>query len=126
MTFQEGHKWLKSCHRYNDVQKPLIMAWKTVSTMCTRKFYGKLFLPFVSFLTQWGDNIDKQWGVPEKWQKHLPPIAMLPQLCHNMGKSCTNVCKSNSCYKNYGKDADEKQVFFHCTGRLSFVKVDGF
>ncbi len=29
---QEGHKWLKSVHRYNDKQKPAIMAWETVSS----------------------------------------------------------------------------------------------
>lgn len=27
---QEGHKWLKSDHRYNDL-KPAILAWETVS-----------------------------------------------------------------------------------------------
>lgn len=29
--FQEGHKWLKSCHKFNDKQKPAILAWNTVS-----------------------------------------------------------------------------------------------
>jgi len=30
--FQEGHKWLNSCHKVNDLKKPAIMAWETVST----------------------------------------------------------------------------------------------
>ena len=27
----EGHKWLKSVHKFNDVQKPAVLAWETVS-----------------------------------------------------------------------------------------------
>ena len=27
---QEGHKWLKSVHRYNDQAKPAVLAWQTV------------------------------------------------------------------------------------------------
>ena len=30
--FQEGHKWLRSVHRFNDKPKPAIMAWETVSS----------------------------------------------------------------------------------------------
>ena len=26
----EGHKWLNSSHRFNDVQKPAVLAWQTV------------------------------------------------------------------------------------------------
>ena len=27
---KEGHKWLNSVHRYNNKQKPVILAWETV------------------------------------------------------------------------------------------------
>ena len=27
---KEGHKWLKSVHKYNDKPKPAILAWDTV------------------------------------------------------------------------------------------------
>lgn len=30
-SFQEGHKWLNSVHRFNETPKPAIMAWETVS-----------------------------------------------------------------------------------------------
>ena len=26
----EGHKWLNSSHKFNDVQKPAVLAWQTV------------------------------------------------------------------------------------------------
>lgn len=31
LYWQEGHKWLKSVHKYNDKPKPAIVAWETVS-----------------------------------------------------------------------------------------------
>ena len=39
---QEGHKWLKSVHRYNDKPKPAIVAWETVSLhqLCFISFFA--------------------------------------------------------------------------------------
>ncbi|XP_076466442.1 EF-hand calcium-binding domain-containing protein 6-like [Babylonia areolata] len=36
-SLKEGHKWLKSVHRYNDKPKPAIMAWETVEDLLQEK-----------------------------------------------------------------------------------------
>ena len=33
----EGHKWLTSVHKYNDTQKPAILAWETVGGFTLNK-----------------------------------------------------------------------------------------
>ncbi|XP_070189620.1 EF-hand calcium-binding domain-containing protein 6-like [Littorina saxatilis] len=36
-SLKEGHKWLKSVHRFNDKPKPAIMAWETVEDLLQEK-----------------------------------------------------------------------------------------
>lgn len=47
ICLQEGHKWLTSCHKFNEVQKPAVLAWDTVSALWLRTQdynIGKLLL----------------------------------------------------------------------------------
>lgn len=45
-NLRDGHKWLKSVHRYNDKQKPVVMAWDTVSFFSS--IYHGVCLPLLS------------------------------------------------------------------------------
>ena len=44
----DGHKWLHSEHRYNDEEKPVVLAWDTVSNsfdyLLSYEFYGKRYI----------------------------------------------------------------------------------
>lgn len=42
-SLKEGHKWLNSCHRFNDKPKPAIMAWETIEELLQEKitYYWK-------------------------------------------------------------------------------------
>uniref|UniRef100_A0A2C9KUP1 EF-hand domain-containing protein n=1 Tax=Biomphalaria glabrata TaxID=6526 RepID=A0A2C9KUP1_BIOGL len=48
---KEGHKWLKSVHKYNNKPKPAIMAWEAVEDLLREKitFYWKDFSDWLSY-----------------------------------------------------------------------------
>ncbi|KAH9508335.1 hypothetical protein Btru_050862 [Bulinus truncatus] len=50
-VLQEGHKWLKSVHKYNNKPKPVIMAWDAVEDLLREKiaFYWKDISDWLSY-----------------------------------------------------------------------------
>lgn len=54
--FQEGHKWLNSCHKVNEQTKPAIMAWETVRMELNNPFIVCLF-SFLDFLFHFANAV---------------------------------------------------------------------
>ena len=70
LRVQEGHKWLQSVHRFNEQQKPAIMAWATVSYNVT--------MPYLPFICQ---SVIHSWESGYKCPISTPNNLITISLC---------------------------------------------
>ena len=66
--------------------------WCTAAVFSVRTGWGWAWSFCVSLACA---ALKAQWGTLEKELTSVPPIALLPWLCHNMGTSHTDMCKGN-------------------------------
>ncbi|KAH9512262.1 hypothetical protein Btru_041326 [Bulinus truncatus] len=87
---KEGHKWLKSVHKYNNKPKPVIMAWDAVEDLLREKitFYWKDISDWLSYHDRSGQGYMSKGTLKKILDLQVLPIS--DEHYENLINRCTN------------------------------------
>ncbi|RUS70512.1 hypothetical protein EGW08_021724 [Elysia chlorotica] len=82
---KEGHKWLKSVHKYNDKPKPAILAWETVEDLLREKitYYWKDVSDWLTYHDRKGEGYLSKGVLKKVLDMQVLPISQLVSRCQD-------------------------------------------